>query len=450
MERPETIQEYLTAVEEQIRWKRAKPVVSLELQRHLEDQRDVFLEEAHEPEEAERLAVEEMGDPVSVGMELNNLHRPKPQWSLLGLTLLLAVARSALRVWLTAGWTEYYMDIDPVKTLAALLLGTVGMLAAYFLDYTFLGRHAVAVYIGAVLAGVAALWWSPTVNNASYDTRYIVLCYPVVYAVWLYACRGKRWIGIFMAVLGGVPLSLLGLWVPYLAGTLLLWSSGFLLLLTAAWNDWFGIGKWKSAAVPLMCAISMAGYVCYVLFAIGYNSARLSVFLNPERDPYGSGYQAIVTRKALSVSQWLGEGRWSNTISPYPYEHAVPGCEGDFFLTTIIYKLGWLPFLVLVVIFSLLILWLLRRCLRQRNQLGRLIALAVVLTLGLQAVCSVALNMGYVLFSVSFPLVVGNLHMVLDMTLIGLALSVFRGSTIAHDEEPRRIRYKYVIVKVPC
>lgn len=32
-----TIQAYLTAVEEQIRWKRARPVVALELKRHLED-----------------------------------------------------------------------------------------------------------------------------------------------------------------------------------------------------------------------------------------------------------------------------------------------------------------------------------------------------------------------------------------------------------------------------
>ena len=52
-----TIQEYLEIVEEQIRWKRARPVVSLELQRHLEDQRDAFAEAGTVPEEAERLAV---------------------------------------------------------------------------------------------------------------------------------------------------------------------------------------------------------------------------------------------------------------------------------------------------------------------------------------------------------------------------------------------------------
>ena len=55
---PETIQAYLEAVQAQIRWKRARPVVLRELERHLEDQRDDLLKEGKSPEEAERLAVE--------------------------------------------------------------------------------------------------------------------------------------------------------------------------------------------------------------------------------------------------------------------------------------------------------------------------------------------------------------------------------------------------------
>ena len=45
---PETIQGYIEAVEEQIRWRRARSVVSLELRRHLEDQRDDFAAEGLE------------------------------------------------------------------------------------------------------------------------------------------------------------------------------------------------------------------------------------------------------------------------------------------------------------------------------------------------------------------------------------------------------------------
>ena len=93
----ETIREYLDTVQEQIRWKRARPVVVRELEQHLTDQRDAFLEEGSAPEEAERLAVEEMGDPVSAGTELDRVHRPKPQWGLLATTLALALLGGFMR-----------------------------------------------------------------------------------------------------------------------------------------------------------------------------------------------------------------------------------------------------------------------------------------------------------------------------------------------------------------
>ena len=63
---PESVRGYLDAVEAQIRWKRARTVAARELETHLEDQQEEFLAEGHPPEEAERLAVEDMGDPVAV------------------------------------------------------------------------------------------------------------------------------------------------------------------------------------------------------------------------------------------------------------------------------------------------------------------------------------------------------------------------------------------------
>ena len=42
MQEHKTIQSFLDVVAEQIRWKRARPVVAAELERHLEDQRDAL------------------------------------------------------------------------------------------------------------------------------------------------------------------------------------------------------------------------------------------------------------------------------------------------------------------------------------------------------------------------------------------------------------------------
>ena len=427
----ETIRAYLDTVQEQIRWKRARPVVVRELEQHLTDQRAAFVEEGNTSEEAERLAVEEMGDPVSVGMELDRVHRPKPQWGLLTAVIALALLGGFLRVWLTASGTDIHDDISPMRTAAALVLGIGCLLGAYLMDYTRLTSHAACVYIGALVLGVLSLWLSPDINNVSYYTRYVVLCYPTVYAVWLYHYRGQRWKGFLLAIFGGVPLAIIGLMAPYSTGVLLLLLTGFVLLLTAAGTDWFGVGRKQTTAAVLCLTGAIAGGVAWQVWKNGWYQERLLMFLHPELDPLGSGYQAMTVRKALSVSQWRGEGNWGEVVSSYPYEWTVPAWDSDFLLTTVVYKLGWLPFLLVVLAAAGLLLWLFWKCLRQKNQAGRLVALSVVLPLGLQVVFSVILNLGYVLFSVSMPMICGNLHMVVTMGLIGLALSVFREDSIA-------------------
>ena len=86
----EQVQAYLKTVQEQIRWKRARPVLALELEQHLADQTEAFQAEGQDKDTAVRLALEDMGDPVELGVELDRVHRPRPQWGLLGLTMALA------------------------------------------------------------------------------------------------------------------------------------------------------------------------------------------------------------------------------------------------------------------------------------------------------------------------------------------------------------------------
>lgn len=443
-----TIQAYLDAVAEQIRWKRAKPVVLSELEQHLEDQRDTFASEGCA--NAEQLAVEEMGDPVSVGAELDRIHRPKPQWGLLALTVLLALSGAMLRVVLTADWEVYSKDIDPSKAGVAVVLGCGALLLGYFLDHVRLGRWGRVLYVGALAVGALMLIFSPKINGVSYYTGYITLCYPVVYVFWLYTWRRKGRMGLAAALLGGIPLGMVCMFGTHRFGLAMLFAVGTVSILLAAWNDWFGLGRQKSIAAVLLWKMAVAGVTAGGMLLSGGGFQRLAVILHPENDSQGSGYVAGMIRKALETAQWIGTGEWSTAHFGRPYETTVPGCDGSALLTTLIYKLGWLPFLAVMLAFGVLVVWMLSRCLRQKSQLGRMAALAVILTLSSQAVCSVAWNLGFTLCSSEFPLMIGNLSSVVDMGLIGLALSVFRGESIAqnpiYDELPHLPQYRVRII----
>ena len=60
---------YIQTVTEQIRCKRALPLVTKELEGHIEDQKSDYMKAGMNAEEAEESAVLEMGDPVEVGVE---------------------------------------------------------------------------------------------------------------------------------------------------------------------------------------------------------------------------------------------------------------------------------------------------------------------------------------------------------------------------------------------
>ena len=436
---PETIRDYLDTAAAQIRWKRARTVVVRELETHQEDQRNEFQAEGHSPEEAERLAVEEMGDPVAVGTDLDRLHRPRPQWGMLALTLALLLAGSWLRYALTRAGAPWGEDLDPIRCALSAAVGAAVLMGAYFLDVSRLLRWARWVYIGGIIAGVLSLHLSPNVNNASYFTRYVVLFYPAVYAFWLYACRGKGWQGLLAAVAGGIPLAAIGVMAPFLQGVIQLLVIGCFLLLLAIWMGWFTVPRRQGMAAVGGLAAAMAGAVLWMLLGAGYNASRIQILLHPETDPMGSGYQSIMTQRVLEASRLVGEGSElpirletirGRELLP---EMMLPEWNHDFLPTTMVYKLGWLPYLLLLAALAALFLWMLRRCACQRSQSGKLLALAVVGTLAVQSAFAVVLNLGFVLFSAQLPLVTGNLHSVADCALIGLALSAFRSESILRD-----------------
>ena len=452
---PETIQAYLEAVREQIRWKRARPVLIRELGQHLEDQRDAFVQEGKSPEEAERLAVEDMGDPVAVGTELDRVHRPRPQWGLLGLTFALAVIGAVLRVKFLQA-SPYPSDeqvlVKALASLATLGLGTAAMLGMYFLDVSRLVRHARAVYIAALAGGIATLSIT-TAQGVAYYTQYILLFYPIAYAFWLYTWRDNGWKGVFLSILGGVPLALVCSVVPSMTGLSMLFLSGLALTLWAAGRDWFGVGRWKGVCAVLVLSF---GGLAVLLFKGYLNSffLRLMIALRPELEKEHRGYMGWMLKTfwedvpplrrvsgeaAMSVNAGARVFGGGIEMRPIDFSH-------DFLPASMAVAWGWVPLLLLVAALAGLLLWLLVKGLRQSYLPGRLAVLAVVLTLGLETLFSTALNLGFLLFSASMPLVVGNLQTVADMALIGLALSVFRGDSIAREEPcgplPRRKRLR--------
>lgn len=117
-----------------------------------------------------------------------------------------------------------------------------------------------------------------------------------------------------------------------------------------------------------------------------YRLNRLMVFLHPYDDPEGKGYQPIQSMLAIANGGMTGRGVGMG-VQKHGY---LPQDTSDFIFGVICSELG-LAGAAMVIFLYVTILWMglgvVRDC---RDMFGRLVALGVVLTVGLQAMINIA------------------------------------------------------------
>lgn len=435
-------QEYVRTVQEQIRWKRARAGLEDELRTHLLDQRDACMAEGMTREEAEAESLRQMGDPVEVGARLDRVHRPRPQWGLVALVSAVLMIGAILQQTVMTqqaeliSYMESYAQTYWLRWLMMALAGEAVMLVVYVLDYTLLGRHPLALY-GLGVAGLLVVFpMCPILNGKRYGMDFYLLASPVLMALLLYAMRGKGWRGYFLSLLGIEPFPLMALLVPSVSCAVLLAGTGFVLLMVTAWKGWLGIPQRKGVAATL--GIAAAGGVA-ALCRLRHNAYvinRIQVAFHPEMDPLGMGYWICKVRELLRGAKWIGQGTYQGERLENISKVLSTGAT-DNFLTWTIHRYGWLIGLAMVGLLVLLLVWMGRKARKQQGMLGRLVSTAVVCVLSIQVLIYAAANLGSGLMGgISLPLLSwGRQVQVVNMALIGLALSVFREERLPVKEQ---------------
>ena len=72
--------EFLNNVSKEIKYKPANKPITEELESHIEETKKDYLCKGYSENEAEEMAVEQMGNAKKIGRKLNKIHRPKLDW----------------------------------------------------------------------------------------------------------------------------------------------------------------------------------------------------------------------------------------------------------------------------------------------------------------------------------------------------------------------------------
>lgn len=434
-------QDYLHTAAAQIRWKRARTPLMEELEDHLESELEHGIDSGLSTETAQVEALRQMGDAVQVGQELDRVHRPQPQWGLLSLTVLLAVSGALLRMVIARDSTVG----EPERVLFYLGLGLAALFVFYFLDYSFFGKHAVILYIAAIALGVISLAVSPRYAGTSYYTRYfVVIIYPVIYAALVFRGITKGWTGLVLALLALVPLGLICLAAPSMLGLLILLLTAVVLLSRAIWCGWFRIARGKGLRV--LAALVLLGISGVLLTATPALQRRILIASHPALDAQGQGFMAMRITDALQQARLWGPAPLEAGELMIPVS-VIPGWDTDALLTSMICRIGWIPFGLLCMGLLVLLAWYLFRILRQRSVLAQLMGTGILLTLGIQTLCSVAMNLGFVLLGATCPFLMGNLHSVMDLAMMGLLLSMLRQEWLPEKRNAGKARVPRIMLR---
>lgn len=431
MQQPDQFKDYAALVCSQLRWKKARPVVAREIETHLRDQYDSLVRGGMGEKEAVDESIRQMGDAVEIGASLDRVHRPKPSWSLLILTGILLLAGLGIHLFV-AGDDSVFSD-QRLRYVMAAIVGIGCLLGAYFLDFTILGKRPLLFFIGAILLSA---WLGIPSFGHTHIVAQLTLLLPLAYAVLLYGLRGKRYLGLFLS-LGSWAFLCTCCCIPLFTGGLLIMAAaGIVLLAAAVWGDWFQVGKRRG--LILLGALVLVGAAALSLrvWSSAYMIERIHLLFHPELDPTGRGWAGMLIRETLAGAQPLGEGALG------AYGASVPAVvnDADFLLTFLIHRTGWISFFVLMAVFFAFFAAAVYKCLKQKNMLGRLVSLSVILTLALQVLLYVCSNLGLLVGTLPLPLVsYGNTALVVDLALIGVMLSTFRtGSLVRDGEQPLR------------
>ena len=328
----------------------------------------------------------------------------------------------------------------------ALLLGTAALLAAYFLDFTLLGHfalplalvfHAALILLG--LLPIGGFW----LFHYTYVSTHILLrglppLLPLMFAVLLYALRGRHGWGVFAAFVCLAVQCMFCLRVPCLLDLGFLFLCDSALLIFCARNGWFGLGK---KLETLLTTLPLAADIVWVL-VLGANwfARQLAIVLDPYPYIDGHGYQTVVLRELLQNAKFIGPGG----VGPYSAQH-LARWEGfgmvdlqAHALTLLVHRCGWLALIALVTLLTALLVLAFRRCRRQESMLARLVSYSVLLSFTTQAAAYLCCDLTLIPISggVAFPFFTfGIKTILLNMLQLGFLLSTLRVGSVVRDKD---------------
>lgn len=337
----------------------------------------------------------------------------------------------------------YYDDAFyyTVKQLIGLVLGIVGLLVMYFIDFRWLQKLAfiifgvavvllIAVFIpGISISKLGATRWIG-IGSFSLQPSEIAKFALVIFAARIFAGKYQReeriianerlgepkWWQTLLVLLAGGTLCGLIILEPNMSITITVGVIMFVLLFLC------GV-RLKTLALILLPAVAAA---VIMLIAEPYRLKRLSAFVDPWANPKDEGFQLIQSLYAIANGGFWGVG-YGNSVQKNMF---LPFSESDFIFSIIAEEFGFIGCLALFFVFGWIIFRIFKIGRQCANYFGRYLCYGIATVIMVQTSLNFAVATGCIpptglpLPFISF----GGTSLLVFMMAIGVVLNVDKQS----------------------
>ncbi|MFJ7447883.1 FtsW/RodA/SpoVE family cell cycle protein [Bacillus thuringiensis] len=402
---------FLKEVTNHIKSKEAKDLVATELDFHLKQTKNMWIEKGLSEEVAEDKAVEQMGSPIKLGQELNKLHKPKVDWFLIGL-LVAAMGLGFLPV-IALGHADLLMN-----KVIFVILGVTTAIGMMLFDYRKLERLGWLFYTIVVLIllmikcfPTASLNGEPLLKIGSVIID-CLMTIPFFFLGWASFFNNSRLKFIHLLML-----YLFSLYLFLTTSTLLPLFIYITMVFVMLW--WSKLGKKTAWLITILPIVPLIIRDLLSWSAVKeYRMARILGMLNPEHDLW-----YLRLKEAMSSAGWFGT---------YENIKSIRAAHTDFVFASLTYYYGYVLALVLVVILSLFAVRIMNIAYKINDGYGKLLLVGGVTLFVIHFICNVGMTLGILpRVSISLPFIsYGLIPTLFHAFIMGIVLSVYRRKDI--------------------
>ena len=448
------IKNFLDKVCGEIKYRPVRKGICEELKSHIQEIKEEYTNKGIPENEAEEKAVLQMGVPEEIGKKLNKIHKPKLDWKLLLLLIILMGFGVFVAILKQPIMNDNYIE----STIIYMIIGTILSIGIYFFDYKLLKKYSTTIYIIASILMILPIIQFGFRLRGVYNIRLFgIIISPSTIALPLYLISFIGFIfnynktnnfnmtilnkeiainkDMVKIIICSVVSLILMEYISSITNAIIL-GIVYLIISTVKIIQ-NKKNRIKNLIILYVIPVFIGLMLILTLVKSPYRLERIVSSFNPEIDPESSGYVGMLQKEILENAKIIGEADTMAVSS----NQSIINLESNY---TFIYLLGRTGILVAGLLVGTIILTSIKLIINAKNikeQYGKFLIIGLSSLYILQSFATILMNVNMgVQTNVNLPFVTyGGIYFIVSILSMAIIFSVYRRKDIYQYDIEKKI-----------